>query len=208
MCIPDHSDGGKKGCGHGSRWADESFCSTADEWIPWNGSLLWGERHLLFQGWGRTDKQRVVRPSHTLWGGRIHDTGFKTAAWTAPYDRAERERMSEPEKHFWQRHRSISAESVKKWISVWRHRKGLLQPDDPIESGSAWKVRLWSGNGWETGRIFKDSLLYGVHCIFQQKGNDGRAEGNRNGTALWNHWDAVSVYPCRHGTHRNCHWCS
>ena len=90
----------KKGCEHGCWWADESFCNTTDEGVPWNGSLLWGGGYLFFQGRRRTDKRCAIRPSHTFCGGRIYDTGFKTAARTAPYDRAERKRMSQSEKYF------------------------------------------------------------------------------------------------------------
>ena len=39
----------KNGCEHGCWWADESFCNTTDEGVPWNGSLLWGEDTYFFR---------------------------------------------------------------------------------------------------------------------------------------------------------------
>ena len=49
------------------------------EGVPWNGSLLWGGGYLFFSGQAKNLTSGVLLDLLTFCGGRIYDTGFKTA---------------------------------------------------------------------------------------------------------------------------------
>ena len=189
MCISDHSDGGKKGCEHGCWWADESFCSTTDEGVPWNGSLLWGGGYLFFQGRRRTDKRCVIRLSHTFCGGRIYDTGFKTAACGAWLTGATGKRQYWPVESFWRCACSISSESAEKWLYLCRCGKRTAGADDR----------------WQ-GRWVDKELLWSIYCLCGIWKFDGKTQRGADGQAVSGNWDAACIYLIWYGTGRGAHW--